>query len=848
MDKPVAAPAAGAKEKIDKQARQLAYDTRYKVKQSMKAKAGGRVDPAAMRKAFVSQLAKSPAAPAIKARAKQMLLGEGYIDVDNLVKETSLSAMKKVFVEKKMIVTHADKVANTPAYQNYKNGDDRYVAADHLEEEEIKEESEEKTFKVRVTDKKTGNTYVRMASRTKIAELRANSNISSVEMTGYGEPTKSEKLKGKQTAKAKGGGGLDPVGKEDGDINNDGKKDKTDKYLANRRKAIGKAISSKKESIEWDALSELSEKVSDDSNKKLTGKGVNNKKLIKVFPDEVREHHQKDADGKTIEHGDGTPSNIDEGTESCPTCGKVHEGKCKPEDMPDPREMPTKRSLAMNKLRAMGIIGRTQVPEMTAGPTRGQILNKEETQSESVGSAIDKTLGAVGDTAKVAGKVVGGTAKGAVGAVKIAGKVAKGAAKTAAYVAGTPIGVAKAIKKGFKSGTQSESIENIEESEKVAQGAQKRAEVLASRRRQKGYREKGYNAYRPGKNEKAGYNLSRAARSSDASAETQRTKKKKPAGEDTSQIGHYKKRDEKVTVGKRGKPLKQSKYKLSMGQRVDHHSNKAMSRRDPQQNPKHTANVKKESCDNIFRKEDDKLLDIIGSIFEKKYSPYGSDHPGGSPVGQIADKARKLTLSKNPKDQARGKKLDKINTKLTLQKDYKISPKMAEQVEDPEKKTEKEDPQLKQQEKKAALAKKMVLIKKLQAVRSGAGNEIMASHEPKGEVVEATRLKKEKGYDKGGTKKPSGKKDDALSFVLAKIRKEHGKGAVAGQGSKQQKKVKGAKSDAGTGKYKKAADAKKQLKKDAKEMGYGSNTKGYVETRARYGSKENMKSGKGLGT
>jgi hypothetical protein len=31
---------------------------------------------------------------------------------------------------------------------------------------------------------------------------------------------------------------LDPVGQEDDDINNDGKVDKTDKYLANRRKAI----------------------------------------------------------------------------------------------------------------------------------------------------------------------------------------------------------------------------------------------------------------------------------------------------------------------------------------------------------------------------------------------------------------------------------------------------------------------------------------------------------------------------------------------------------------------------------------------------------------------------------
>ena len=35
---------------------------------------------------------------------------------------------------------------------------------------------------------------------------------------------------------------LDPVGKEDGDIDNDGDKDDSDKYLAKRRKAISKAI------------------------------------------------------------------------------------------------------------------------------------------------------------------------------------------------------------------------------------------------------------------------------------------------------------------------------------------------------------------------------------------------------------------------------------------------------------------------------------------------------------------------------------------------------------------------------------------------------------------------------
>lgn len=44
------------------------------------------------------------------------------------------------------------------------------------------------------------------------------------------------------------GNKLDPVGKEDADINNDGKVDKTDSYLKNRRKAISKNI--KEESVE----------------------------------------------------------------------------------------------------------------------------------------------------------------------------------------------------------------------------------------------------------------------------------------------------------------------------------------------------------------------------------------------------------------------------------------------------------------------------------------------------------------------------------------------------------------------------------------------------------------------
>jgi hypothetical protein len=44
---------------------------------------------------------------------------------------------------------------------------------------------------------------------------------------------------------------MDPVGREDADINNDGKVDKTDKYLANRRAAIAKNIKEGPEDRNW---------------------------------------------------------------------------------------------------------------------------------------------------------------------------------------------------------------------------------------------------------------------------------------------------------------------------------------------------------------------------------------------------------------------------------------------------------------------------------------------------------------------------------------------------------------------------------------------------------------------
>jgi hypothetical protein len=75
---------------------------------------------------------------------------------------------------------------------------------------------------------------------------------------------------------------LDPVGQEDDDIDNDGDTDKSDKYLHNRRKVVGKEISKKKLNnsfSNWrDDLSELMEVI--DSKKIEEKKNIKNKVVI----------------------------------------------------------------------------------------------------------------------------------------------------------------------------------------------------------------------------------------------------------------------------------------------------------------------------------------------------------------------------------------------------------------------------------------------------------------------------------------------------------------------------------------------------------------------------------------
>ena len=156
----------------------------------------------------------------------------------------------------------------------------------HQPEEEVYEEATtERKYKVRVTDPKNGRSYVRYANREKITQLRAKGL--KVEMTEHGEPYEGEKRKGTQTASALGGGrkevpnnksGLDkPVhpSKRDGDVNNDGKKNKTDSYIYNRRDAINAAIAKKKAMGEA-FLADGTTSTEGQNKGKITGNNVDN--------------------------------------------------------------------------------------------------------------------------------------------------------------------------------------------------------------------------------------------------------------------------------------------------------------------------------------------------------------------------------------------------------------------------------------------------------------------------------------------------------------------------------------------------------------------------------------------
>ena len=88
---------------------------------------------------------------------------------------------------------------------------------------------------------------------------------------------------------------MDPVAKNpkdrDGDVNNDGKKDGTDKYIYNRRDAINAAIAKKKGEVKEEFLVDGTTSTEGQNKGKITGTGVDNSALITVNPENKADAH-----------------------------------------------------------------------------------------------------------------------------------------------------------------------------------------------------------------------------------------------------------------------------------------------------------------------------------------------------------------------------------------------------------------------------------------------------------------------------------------------------------------------------------------------------------------------------
>ena len=332
-----------SEEGSEKRIRQAVYDIRYRARR----------EDIDLKAAFSQYMSNSSLSQADRTAVREKIFGkaggvsEKYINsADELAVDGVASALYKVFVEKK----DEEKEIELAYLQQ-------------LDEEPVKK------YKVRVTDK-NGKSYVRFADRAKITELRQNPNIESVEMTEHGDAYEGERKKGKMTARAKAGKKLDPVGKEDADVDNDGDVDKSDKYLLKRRKAIGKAIRTRAEAYLADGTISTEPK-----GEKVTGKNVDNYSsgAVTLNPDdgskpvkqkgvyahlELKGNTLSEAQKKMIEMYD-TKKKKDElekkdKVSSMITKDSVKKEDEKEEEKPDMRSKYAMINLIKNKLRAAG--------------------------------------------------------------------------------------------------------------------------------------------------------------------------------------------------------------------------------------------------------------------------------------------------------------------------------------------------------------------------------------------------------------------------------------------------------------------------------------------------------------
>ena len=255
--------AAGSSD-VEKQASQLASDVRYKSKGKLKPGASDEEK----KKVFLQVLGASPAPNAVKAMAKQKLIGEetevkegsmyGITKGDGMSFPERLKKKAKKKKEKMKMEEEKKPLPTTKMYRKAGNLSRKALSKGLDSKEGSKAQKRSEKIVSTITTKKEKE---RMNDIGMMRNIQKNSYEPQGELVdekklvhgNYGNFVSGQKVS-KKTEKPMTPdqrykipeGKMDPVGQEDGDINNDGKKDGTDKYLKSRRKAIGKAIAKKR--------------------------------------------------------------------------------------------------------------------------------------------------------------------------------------------------------------------------------------------------------------------------------------------------------------------------------------------------------------------------------------------------------------------------------------------------------------------------------------------------------------------------------------------------------------------------------------------------------------------------
>ena len=262
--------AAGADD-TEKQASQLASDVRYKAK--------GKFPEGASKeekmKVFLQILSSSPAPNVVKAMAKQKLIGEEVVTEMRFDDGKEGKEKRKEALRKKRGMTKAQMDKHPQFKDDVKEGSSYGITRGSGQPsgpmaafgKKKKKEEEEKAPRMQKgamaydgPNKERSEAADRIIAKTKKKRKKMNEmSCPSPKVVDTSSKSKEKKITPSVLDKIRklntGAGSqyeqvihekMDPVGQEDKDIDNDGDHDSTDKYLANRRKAIGKAIAKKR--------------------------------------------------------------------------------------------------------------------------------------------------------------------------------------------------------------------------------------------------------------------------------------------------------------------------------------------------------------------------------------------------------------------------------------------------------------------------------------------------------------------------------------------------------------------------------------------------------------------------